>query len=455
MARQTMVSYLAFPTPVSPLRETLSHPSYLERSQGLVREALNSLDLSPKLRAMLEFTQAYLERIEGFSRSRVAELNLRDEVGGIAFDETGLVVFERGNRTIARVPYGKIERAAGRRERVAIPEDARTVTVPPGIQLWGGIWCAPGLGILSVGESLDGAVIDPAFRSVRSWRSLQADLSSYLKTSIRAVWFPSTPSRFAALATGAVQTSDLVIHSLANFRLHGSKRWLELTSEAAGMGLKESIVMQVSRAVLVGSRLYLPLIEGMSNTFARLDGFAVLDLDSLRLVRLAHLELPPPLDHQTGSNQLLDPETGARQLTVVSSTKGDRFMMVNLARAASNRQAMAGLGQSLQVLEVFEDRRPTSLGTNELLVNRLHRLPLTDIESLSLNPTLAWESVVTAPGVLLASVENDSTYRLRLETQELDILFHPGGENVQMKTGLNGETAWYERSGYKIFAVTR
>src|SRR5579871_6309301 len=172
MAQAVASGRLALPSTTPLFRDDYAHPSYLDRAQGLVRESLRRTDINPDLRLYSQYVDNSFVRLQEARRSGMIEVTADEPIGGIIFDERGMIVVLSG--VLYRVPYSELEKLLEENKPISLDAAGADKFSDPlqGFQDHGeklvGYWSSLGIGTLLLWSNGVESVIAPDFKSATS-----------------------------------------------------------------------------------------------------------------------------------------------------------------------------------------------------------------------------------------------------------------------------------------------
>lgn len=451
MAQAMTVGKMMLASSVSPFNASVSHRSYLDRSQGLVRQAMAGRIDSDRLRAFVQYADAYLERVREIGRSELIELTSAQPVHEVAFDEGGLLIFTKGSRAIRRVSYVALDSLKEERRFSSVEENSESLQVPEGVADLKSLWSSAGVGTLSLRADGSAHLID------QGWRSAQPLTFRVLPDGgeFNQLILPPQPSPFAVALAAGRDGGNPWLHSFVDGKIVASVSTSELQSRCAAAGAPPEAGLAFSRARLAPPYLYVPLVVSSEPEGSIWYGFAAVKAASLEVVGVRPLRLPPGGRGYHGDNPLLDPQSGKNQVVPVADGDSVRFILLNAVRAPSDRAAITGRGIRWEAWEVSDDSEPRLLASHQFLAaNFSESLPLDSADRLGLIPRLSARGVsFSPPHHLLITWEDDSTYLLDLNSNTIRLAFHPDLDLRSVKTSSRGLIAIFAPGGRKIFLL--
>jgi hypothetical protein len=452
MALLISAGRLALPS-VTPLyRDDYSHPSYIDRAQGLVRQSLMRNDINPDLKLYAQYVDESMDRMQQSRKSGMVEITADQPIGGALFDEQGLVVVL--HRTLYRVPFAELEELLREDRPISLEDATRAKYANPlkGFQDHGerlvGYWSSSGVGTILLWQDGKRSIISSDFRAtVNRQATPQRDIT------YERVITPPQPSIDVA-GIGKDKAGNIWIVAFQKDQIVSSitEVGLKQSCERLGAPLNSSLDLELAR--VNGGEFFVPvLIPGKGGS--QIAGFLQARLEDLKDPAFFPLRIPAQLSQRTSSryNPLLASEAGDREIAFERINSQTRAILVNIERLPATDRLVSGRGVKWQTWELFPDHDPRLLHEQTLLADYFNRhLTPGQVDELAMTPRLAPGGVqLLPPDQVLINVDQDSIYLCG--GSALRVVFHPGSDNVVVRAGSNGMVAVYFRPGYRIFIL--
>jgi hypothetical protein len=393
----------------TPFAESASHASTFVRCERLVQQSLRR-PMSADLRAMTEIVAGELQRMRERSAHIIA-VGSGDAIVRHFFDRDRLVVCGARQRIGGVHPVFRC-RSVGS-DAIRDADAARVLTTAPAALT------LPADTRQTIG-SFDGG--GPLYATRDDARTI--------------VPLPG-PSAWAVVAAGDGYES---LHEGTVVARVGKD---ELARRVAAAMRAPQAGLDFAHVSLAGSVLHLPV--GIAGAYT---GRAAIDLRDFRVVSAAPLRLRADLARVTGSNPLLDPDHGGREMLCLPD---GRCFIINLRRLPSRVTGLTGPGTELEVWELSATAPPVRRARGTLLAARL-------------TPELAQRNFITPaiaavqwvpPLGMVINVEQDSVYRFDARTSRLEIVFHPGIESARLAVSSGGDIAVSVPGSRRAFVIRR
>jgi hypothetical protein len=166
-------------------------------------------------------------------------------------------------------------------------------------------------------------------------------------------------------------------------------------------------------------------------------GMASIDLRDFTVRFARRLTIGNDLASVTGSNPLLDPNRGAREMICLPD---ERCYVVNVLRLPRRERALAPRGVSVEVWEVSPASPPVLRRAARLLSERLRDLPVAAVEGQFISPSISTIRWVPPLGFVI-NVDRDSIYLFDARTSRLSLAFHPGVDTMRLCVSTRGDVA--------------
>ena len=440
MARQIAVGHLILPTPVSPLRDTASHRSYLTRAQSLVRKAIEDSWFDNDLADLAASTNGFLERIQNMLQSRPAEVVTDNPISTIAFDSDGLILLSRSAGRLEHFPFRALEQAAksGQLLRSSHGSSLRASDLPRRIvalrKIEDGYWVLGKDGEVAVVRSTGIVEKKPA---------LPGDV----------FWFAESKTSRDCAAALAKQAGKWTLYSLKGTSVVVARPLTEYDAELRALAAGEPQGVEWRAASLDSCDLYFPVWR--NDPSATYKGVVRIRLEDLRISHYIPLDFPQDTEAAkvSGTNPLLDSERGSTEV-LVSREGGDiAYLLLQIHREARLRNSPVGTGASWRLWRLWPDRAARRMAEKRFLASDLVQQGKISKNVVSLSPRFSRGGISSAPDVLLFAVVEDSAYRVDLGSEKVVTAFHPGADESLMATGRNGWSATSFTNGFKVFAI--
>jgi len=455
MANAMMAGRLMLPSSTAPFRESVSHPSYLDRSRGLVEQSLQRQDISPDLRIFTEYVNQSLGRMQQARRSGVVELTSDEPIAGIQFDERGLLIVTKG--IFHRVAVDELHRLVENDQAAllygvaqSLRVDPVTFGIPSGTAL-AGLWSAPNVGTVILWSNGHESILSPDLRKVRS--SSQGVVQDGLV--LDRVVIPQQPSP-DAVAIGHDGSSVVWIISFRNEVPVKHISAVELERLAGEWGSPEGGKFDLEHGQIVGGSLYVPLVTREDDAW-NIYGYAQVSLATLRPVLIKRLRIPAEMRRYTSSqyNPLIAPESGDREIAFVPSNSQVVPVLINVVRYQPTDKMLSGRGIKWEAWRLTSDSAPSFITGDVFLADYFNRrLTAKGVDNLGITPRLPPGAVtVLAPDRVILNVDRDSIYLVDLRDNSSRLVFHPGSETITIRAAGNDMIALFARGGYRVFLL--
>lgn len=416
MVHERNLSLLFSGVPYSPFYSDRAHPTFVDRTLGLVDRSLARVT-DPGVRTYVALSQEYLARLHRIGAAPLAEIHAPEPIVASAFDERGLLLLSRAGNLLRvtredldeALSCGRPSVASVRPEFTAHEPGALNTHFPAFVSL-------PGVG--------------PAVSTREEWL-----------TPRDGVWRPIfTEPKVLSGKTFVVGPDAFVLASEERLRAFRGGREVaqasvaELAYRVYRRGSPAGVT--ISLAVAFRDRVY---VEVRTKADWNLAGVAALSLDKLEVLEYTPLRLDLPW-----AQKLAD----RARVVVAPREQGAECYLVDttFVYSAAHQEPY-----ELQVWRASSTEPPQLLATHRLVADKLGSgdEPSQWYRRASvLVMGAAWMS--DHPGIAI-NIFMDSAYFFDLTSRELSVLFHPGGST--MEVGHGGEVAFCGRGGFKCYVV--
>lgn len=405
----------------APFYEDRAHPTFLHRARSLIAQALRQPGLEQELRVRFDFFDKFLKREAGVLSEPLTEVIAAEPIEGISFDDGGLVITSRGLKSLSRVPYAEVTSPGAGAKSVSLPPTAAGAGFDEDrVSVWGG----PAGGPLAFGG------VETYVGSGSLWEKRETDIAKALAGQTAPhVFMPPQPSRIAlAVSSTTDDARQERWYALRDGSVARMKSAAEIASEIAARGGPSGCNLEAN--TVTEQRFYLAAEKCSAPTDAKWLGVAVLDADTLDVLRFVSLDLPEGL-----------PEDEGRRLVVAPAGDTERFILVSPDGGPRPVGWVAWL--------LSPGGAPQILARQPYLINEAHA-------DDSLRSEFGTDVSFTAwvPGdYVLVGCNADSVYLLNLKSNTARVLFHPGDELLKISVNRDGLVAVYMRGGYKCYLM--
>ena len=439
MAHFISVSTMFSATPIAATYHDAAHPSFLDRSESIIDNALIDRDCSSTLREYFRLAREAITRARSIAEYRVVELVFPEPIYDVAFTVDGLVVVPENSAHLYRLTPRDLPTLEKSETRTVIVPQAAAVVGTGFPQLgpaatadysWSATWntrsgetyaLRPGQTFLSRGEF---------------WRHASPEIETRLaQYSLQQVVTPPQPSSVAILEAATPSHTNILI-SLCDGRICAVRETQAIVAETNLNG--ELAFLNT----VTDDYTYLAIYSGTPNGgVGSLRGVIVLDSRTLVIRRVAPLGTAFCSEAGSESAAVWDPLS----FVVVPAGNNERFFCIASPHATADRW---------YAVEVFPGNRASeTVVSAPFIVGVLHKRKeeLNDFEVRNYRPSGYHSSWIGGERVLV-QLFNDSAWLLDVGTRRATILFHPGGEATRIAVGHESVVVFY-RSGYKCYVV--
>jgi len=439
MAHFISVSTMFSATPIAAIYQDAAHPSYLDRAQSIVEDALLDKNCSAKVREYFSLAREEIERARSIVNYRVVELVLPEPVYDMSFNARGLLVVPENSSHLYQLQSAEL-RPPVRREARTVAVSAATARVGSGFPElgpgntasygWGAVWSTPAAGTFELrpGQTF--------FSDSTFWRRAPPELEDSLsRYSIQHVTTPPSPSSIAIVQATTSEHANVLI-SLCDGVVCAERETNAILRES---NLDAQFAFLNT---LTDESTYLE-IHGTTPTDAlgRLEAVVVLDSRTLRTKRV----IPLVSDVCSGGESEAAAVWDVLSFIVVPSGGTEHFICVASQHAKPDHW-------------VAWEMSPGSPDSHVLLSEPLvaavvhkNRSEFDDFELRNYLPSQYRAQWIGGSRVVL-QLFNDSAWLLDVQTKQAAVLFHPGGEATRIAVGHDVLAVFY-RGGYKCYLV--
>jgi hypothetical protein len=452
MAQAIASGRLALPSTTPLFRDDYAHPSYLDRAQGLVRESLRRTDINPDLRLYSQYVDNSFARLQEARQSGMIEVTADKPIGGIIFDERGMIVVLSG--VLYRVPYAELQKLLQENKPISLDAAGADKFSHPlqgfldhGEKLVG-YWSAQGVGTLLLWSDGMESVIAPDFKSATS-RSAVVGASLTFESVVTS---PQPSDDAVALAADSSNKARVTVFHKNKLALNVGLD--ELTQSCVPLGAPSNSKLDLEFAQVTDGLLFMPVIVPTNDQY-EIYGYAQFGLKDLRPIAVSRLMIPKEMATRTSAqyNALLSPVAGDRELVFEHSNSQTKAILVNIVRRQSTDRVYTGPGVKWQTWELYSDHSPRLLQEGNFLVDYFNQhLSPAQVDNLAITPRLPPHGVqFVAPDKVLINIDNDSIYLTGEKSHK--IVFHPGSDTISTQQAANGMVAVFVRSAYRAFVL--
>ena len=438
MAHFISVSTMFSATPFSAIYEDTAHPSFLDRSQSIIDDALLDKDCGARLREYFRLGSEDLARAKAISRYRVVELVLSEPIYDVSFNTGGLVLVPENPAHLYYLPTKDIlDLGKGATRAVSVSQANAVVgsgfpELGPGDTRqygWNAVWSTPSAGTygLRPGQTF---VSDGGF-----WRHAPSELESRLsKYSIQSVSTPPEPSSIAIVEAWTPRATNVLI-SLCDGKVCAERETHTIAGETT-VDARYTFVNTVT-----DDYVYLEAHDVTNNDgLGSLRGVIVLDSRTLLVKRVIPLKADV-CSTTTEATAVWD----FLSFVVVPTGESERFICIANRHGTPDRWYAWELKPGDQLVE--------KVVSAPFVVAVLHksRPELDDFERRNYLPSGLSAKWIGGNHIIL-QLFHDSAWLLDIGTKQASILFHPGGEATRIVPGRTSLVVFY-RGGYKCYLV--